>query len=96
MLLLVLGLLPLQFIWWQQTLQFYNKLATSPRDSPFHIILLDKQQDAFHRVVKHFCSSLFIGPWPRLASIGHFMCRDSGVARIHDVPAIVELLQQRL
>ncbi|KAL3135773.1 hypothetical protein ABBQ32_007336 [Trebouxia sp. C0010 RCD-2024] len=30
-----LGLLPLQVIWWQQTLQFYNKLATSPRDSLF-------------------------------------------------------------
>jgi len=92
MLLAELGLLPLQVFWWQQTLQFYNKLATSPRDSLFHIILLDDQHDAFQRGVKNFCSSIHRS----LASIGHSMCRDSGVACIHDVPAIVELLQQHL
>ena len=92
MLLAELGLLPLQVFWWQQTLQFYNKLATSPRDSLFHIILLDNQHDAFQRGVKNFCSSINRA----LVSIGHSMCCDSGVACIHDVPAIVELLQRHL
>lgn len=89
MLLAELGLLPLQVFWWQQTLQFYNKLATSPRDSLFHIILLDNQHDAFERGVKNFCSSIHRS----LASIGHAMCHDSRVAC---VPAIVGLPQQHL
>jgi len=92
MLLAELGLLPLQVFWWQQTLQFYNKLAASPRDSLFHVILLDNQHDAFQRGVKNFCSSVHRS----LASIGHSMCLDSGVACIHDVPVIVELLQRHL
>ena len=38
MLLTELGLLPLQVFWWQQTLEFYNKLAVSPINSLFHVI----------------------------------------------------------
>ena len=84
MLLAELGLLLLQVFWWRQTLQFYNKLATSPRDSLFHIILLDNQHDAFQRGVKNFCGSIHRS----LGSIGHSMCCDNGVACIHDVPLL--------
>ncbi len=73
MLLTELGSLPLQIFWWQQTLEFYNKLAASPVDSLFHVILLDNLHDALQCGVHNFCSSIF----QSLATVGHCMPRAS-------------------
>ena len=48
MLLKELGLLPLQVYWWQQTMQFWNRIAALPAGSLFHAVLLDNLFDAFH------------------------------------------------
>ncbi len=92
MLLTELGLLPLQVFWWQQTLEFYNKLAASPIDSLFHVILLDNLHDAFQCGVHNFCTSIF----QSLAAVGHCMPRASDVASAHDVPVVNALLQRHL
>ncbi len=47
MLLEELGLAPLQVFWWRRTLEFWNKIATSPVGSLFHTVLLDNLDDAF-------------------------------------------------
>ena len=41
------GLAPLQVFWWRRTLEFWNKIATSPVGSLFHTVLLDNLDDAF-------------------------------------------------
>lgn len=70
----------------------FNRLAISPAESLFHVILLDNQHDAFQRGVSNFCSSIC---WS-LTSVGHHMSRDSYVASVHDVLVIIGLLQQHL
>ena len=47
MLLAELGLLPLQVVWWRQTLQFWNSLAALPVGSFYHTVSLDNLADAF-------------------------------------------------
>ncbi len=47
MLLAELGLLPLQVLWWRQTLQFWNSLAALPIGSFYNTISLDNLTDAF-------------------------------------------------
>ncbi|DBA97470.1 TPA: hypothetical protein ACH3X1_015185 [Trebouxia sp. C0004] len=42
-----LGLLPLQVLWWQQTLRFWNSLAALPVGSFYHTVCLDNITDAF-------------------------------------------------
>ena len=46
-LLLELGLLPLQVLWWQQTLRIWNSLAAFPIGSFYHTVCLDNLTDAF-------------------------------------------------
>ena len=92
MLLTELALSPLKVFWWQQSLQFYNRLATSPADSFFHMILLDNQYDAFCCGTRNFTKSVFQG----LTSVGYDMSTDAYVASVLDVPAIIELLQHTL
>lgn len=46
LLLTELGLSALQVFWWQQTLQFVNKLAAASQGSFFRTVLLDNQVDA--------------------------------------------------
>ncbi len=93
MLLTELGLLPLQVFWWQQTLKLYSKLAASPVDSLFHVILLDKICMMLSSVgCTTFCSSIF----QSLATVGHCMPWITGVASAHDVPVVIALLQQHL
>ena len=89
MLLEQLALSPLQVSWWQQTLEFWNTSAASPVSSLFHIILLDNIHDAFHlrRGFKNFSS---------LQSVGHSMPRDSDVAPVMQVAAIIEALREHL
>ncbi len=40
-----LGLLPLQVLWWQQTLRFWNSLAALPVGSFYHTVCLDNLTD---------------------------------------------------
>ncbi|DBA86661.1 TPA: hypothetical protein ACH3X1_005125 [Trebouxia sp. C0004] len=47
MLLAELGLLPLQVLWWQQTLRFWNSLAALPVGSFYYTVCLDNLTDAF-------------------------------------------------
>ena len=66
-------------------MEFFNKLATSPAGSFFHLVLLDNQHDAFQR---DFCGSIAEG----LASVRYEMSNDSGVAAVLGVSAIMDLL----
>ena len=70
------------------SLEFLNKLATSPAGCLFHLVLLDHQRDAFQRNLNHFCSSIAKG----LASVGCEMSDDADVASVLDVSAIMKLL----
>ena len=92
LLLTELGLSPLKVFWWQRTLDFFNKIAASPPDSLYHVILLDNHHDAFQRNVRNFSGSIFEG----LAAVGYHMSRDATVASMLDVPTILDLLQQGL
>ncbi len=47
MLLVELGLLPLQVLWWRQTLRFWNGLAALPLGSFYHTVCLTNLTDAF-------------------------------------------------
>ena len=87
-----LALLPLQVLWWQQTLEFWNTIAASPVGS--HTVLLDNIHDAFHvgRGAKNFSSSIATC----LQSVGHSMPRDSDVVPIMEVAAVIEALREHL
>ncbi|DBA74355.1 TPA: hypothetical protein ACH3X1_011128 [Trebouxia sp. C0004] len=76
MLLEELGLLPLQVFWWQQTLEFWNKIAASPVGSLSHTITLDNLDDAFSvgNGAKNFSCSIATC----LQSVGQPMPLDSG------------------
>ena len=92
MLLTELGLSSSKVFWWRHTLEFFNKLATNPAGSLFHLVLLDNQHDAFRQGVNNFCGSVAKG----LASVGYKMSNDSGVAAVLDVSAIMKLLHTQL
>ena len=85
MLLTELGLSLSKVFWWKHTLEFFNKLAASPAESLFHLVLLDNQHDAFQRGVNNFCSSIAKG----LASVGYEMSNDPGVASVLHVMELV-------
>ena len=72
MVLVELALTPLKLFWWQQSLQFFNKLAACPVDSVFHQVLLDNQNDAFRHGANNFSRSIF----QCLASLGYHMSTD--------------------
>ncbi|DBA96670.1 TPA: hypothetical protein ACH3X1_016740 [Trebouxia sp. C0004] len=94
MLLEELGLSPLQIYWWQQTLEFWNKIAVSPVGSLFHTILLDNLDDAFSvgNGAKNFSCSIVTC----LQSVGQPMPLDSGTIPVLEVGTIVEALRQHL
>lgn len=66
----------------------FNKLATSPAGSLFHLVLLDNQRDAFQGSLNNFCSSIAKG----LACVGYEMSDDADVASVLNVSAIMKLL----
>ncbi|DBA82658.1 TPA: hypothetical protein ACH3X1_006901 [Trebouxia sp. C0004] len=76
MLLEELVLSPLQVFWWQQTLEFWNKIAASLVGSLFHTILLDNLDDAFSvgNGAKNFSCSIATCS----QSVGQPMRLDSG------------------
>ena len=57
-----LGVSPVKVLWWQQSLDCYNKIAANPPDSLYHTMLLDNQHDAFQRKVRNFSRSVFNPP----------------------------------
>ena len=91
MLLTELGLTALKVFWWQQTLQFYNRLAATPHGSFFHTILLDNQADAA-RGARNFCGSVFHS----LRSIGYHVSPSVTDVLILDAPSIIQLLHGSL
>lgn len=88
MLLTKLGLSSLKAFWWQHTLEFFSRLATSLARSLFHLVLLDNQHDAFRRGVNIFCISIA----ENLSSVGYDMFDDPSVTSVLDVSAIMKLL----
>ena len=80
MLLGELGLLPLQVVWWQQTLQFWNSLAALPVDSFYHTVCLDNLADAFGGGACNTASSLA----GCLHLVGYSMLRVCDVIPISD------------
>ena len=48
-----LDLLPLQVLWWQQTLQFWNNLAALPLGSFYRTVCLDNLNDAFQGCLQY-------------------------------------------
>ena len=58
LLLTELGLLPLQVIWWRQTLQFWNSLAVVPVGSLYHTVCLYSLTEAFQGGAFNMASSL--------------------------------------
>jgi len=50
-----LGLKPLHFFWWEQSVKFWNKLAALPHDSLFHTVLQENMVDAFQHCARKFC-----------------------------------------
>ncbi|DBA82196.1 TPA: hypothetical protein ACH3X1_007179 [Trebouxia sp. C0004] len=94
MLLEELGLSPLQAYWWQQTLEFWNKIAASPVGSLFHTILLDNLDDnvSVGNDAKNFSCSIATC----LQSVGQPMPVDSGTIPVLEVGTIIEALHQHL
>jgi len=94
MLLEELGLSPLQVFWWRQTLEFWNKIASSPVGSLFHTILLDNLDDAFYvrNGAKNFSGSIAAC----LQSVGQPMPLDRGAIPVLEVDTVVEALRQHL
>ncbi len=92
MLLEGLGLLPLQFVLWRRTLEFWNNIAASPVGLLFHTMLLDNVNDVFS--AKNFSGSIATC----LQSTGPPMAmpHDRGVIPVLEVGAIVKGLRQHL
>ena len=91
MLLTELGLSALKVFWWQQTLQFFNKLAAAPRGSFFHTVLLDNQADAA-RGARNFCGSVF----QSLRSVGYHVSPSANDVFLLDAPSVMRLLHDSL
>ncbi len=94
MLLEELGLSPLQVFWWQQTMEFWNRIAASPAHSLFHVILLDSLHDAFRftRGARNFSSSVA----SCLRSVGQGLPYTGDIIPVLEVDTVVEALRQRL
>ena len=94
MLLEELGLAPLQVFWWRRTLEFWNKIATSPVGSLFHTVLLDNLDDAFSVAngAKNFSGSIAAC----LQSVGQPMPFGRDGVPILEVSTIIEALRQHL
>ncbi|DBB01575.1 TPA: hypothetical protein ACH3X1_000223 [Trebouxia sp. C0004] len=87
-----LGLLPLQVLWWQQTLRFWNSLTALPVGSFYHTVCLDNLTDAFQGGACNLASSVA----GRLRSVGYDMPRVFDVMRLLDINCIVEALTVQL
>ncbi|DBA96093.1 TPA: hypothetical protein ACH3X1_001588 [Trebouxia sp. C0004] len=94
MLLEELGLSPLPVFWWQQTLEFWNKIAASHVGSLFHTILLDNLDDACS--VGNGANNFSCSIATCLQSVGQPMPLDSGTIPVLEVGTIVEALRQHL
>ncbi|DBA85352.1 TPA: hypothetical protein ACH3X2_006033 [Trebouxia sp. C0005] len=92
MLLLELGLLPLQVLRWQQTLQFWNRLAALPVGSFYHTVCLDNPTDAIQGGACNLASSVA----GCLRSVGYEMQRVFDVMPLLDVDNIVQALTVQL
>ena len=92
MLLKELGLLPLQVYWWQQTLQFWNRIAALPAGSLFHAVLLDNLFDAFHDGACNFAGSVATC----LHRVGVSMPHDTNAIPVLDVAAVIDALKADL
>ncbi len=87
-----LGLLPLQVLWWRQTLRFWNSLAALPVGSCYHTVCLDNLTDAFQKGACNVASS--VAGW--LRSVGYNMPRVFDVMPLLDIDGIVEALTVQL
>ena len=86
------GLLPLQALWWRQTLQFWNSLAALPVGSFCHTLCLDILTDAFQGDACNMASSVA----GCLHSVGYKMLHACDVVSLLDVDNIVEALTAQL
>ncbi len=80
--------------WWRRTLEFWNKIATSPVGSLFHTVLLDNLDDAFSVAngAKNFSGSIAAC----LQSVGQPMPFGRDGVPILEVSTIIEALRQHL
>ena len=92
LLLTELGLLPLQVLWWRQTLQFWNSLAVLPAGFLYHTVCLDNLADAFQEGACNMASSLAAC----LHSVAFEMPRVHDVVPLLDVDGVVEALTAHL
>ena len=92
LLLMELGILPLQVFWWRQAMQFWNSLAALPVGSLYHTVCLDSLTDAFQGGACNMASSLA----SCLHSVGFDMPRVHDVVPLLDVDGVVEALTVRL
>ncbi len=92
MLLVELGLLPLQVLWWRQTLRFWNGLAALPVGSFYHTVCLDNLTDAFQGGACNMASSVA----SCLGSVGYDMPRVFDVIPLLEIDSIVEALTVQL
>ena len=92
MLLAELGLLPLQVLWWRQTLRFWNGLAALPVGSFYHTVCLDNLTDAFQGGACNMASSVA----GCLSSVGYDMPRVFDVIPLLEIDSIVEALTVQL
>ncbi len=89
-----LGLKPLQFFWWEQSMKFWNKLAALPGDSLFHVVLQDNLADAFQHRAHNFASAV-VGSL-RIVDYDLEVPRAVGVVPIIDVGVALESLNSHL
>ncbi len=92
MLLVELGLLPLQVLWWRQTLRFWDGLAALPVGSFYHTVCLDNLTDAFQGGACNMASSVA----SCLGSVGYDMPRVFDVIPLLEIDSIVEALTVQL
>ena len=87
-----LGVLPLQVVWWRQTLQFWNSLAALPTGSLYHTVCLDNLMDAFQGGACNMAGSLATC----LHTVGFEMQRVTDLVPLLDVDGIVDALTEPL
>ena len=92
LLLIELGLLPSQVVWWRQTLQFWKSLAVLPVGSLYHTVCMDSLANAFQGGACNMASSLAACS----RSVGFEMPRVHDVVPQLDVDGVVEALTQHL
>ncbi len=87
-----LGLLPLQVLWWQPTLQFWNSLAALPVGSFYHTVCLDNLTDALQGGACNMANSVA----GCLRSVGYDMPRVFDVMPLLGIDNIVDALTVQL